>query len=129
MSINNLILIVDDDPITRALLMFYLKERGYDVDEAINGEDALLQLKTSNPFLVITDLYMPKMTGIELIKSIRLDLKRTTPIIAMSSADTEELIMFAFDLGINDIITKPFAEEDIYSRIDKIRNSRWIGTE
>jgi DNA-binding response OmpR family regulator len=104
---------VDDDRVTRTLLMFYLKERGYDVDEAINGEDALIQLEKSNPFLVITDLYMPKMTGIELIKSIRLDLKRTTPILAMSSSGTDELIMYAFDLGVNDIIINPFTEEDL----------------
>lgn len=122
----NQVLLIDDDPITRELVKFFLKERNYDVIEAINGEDGLINFQNSNPFLIITDLYMPKKTGIELIKSIRLDLNSQTPIIAMSSADTEDLVMFAFDLGVNDIIKKPVESGQLYQIIDKILNNKWI---
>lgn len=122
----NQVLLIDDDPITRELVKFFLEERNYDVIEAINGEDGLINFQNSNPFLIITDLYMPKKTGIELIKSIRLDLNSQTPIIAMSSADTEDLVMFAFDLGVNDIIKKPVECGQLYQIIDKILNNKWI---
>ncbi len=128
MALNNQILIVDDDPITRELIKFFLEEKGYSVLEAINGEEALVKLKSNNPFLIITDLYMPEKTGIELIKTIRLDLKLSVPIIAMSSDDTDDLVMFAFDLGANDIIKKPIEAHILYERINKLLENKWINT-
>ncbi len=109
------ILIVDDErQITRALRMS-LRTHGFEVWTAVDGLDALEVLKESNPDLLITDLSMPNMDGVELTRAVR---KLTDiPIIVLSVRDQEATKILALDSGADDYITKPFSAPELLARV------------
>jgi two-component system, OmpR family, KDP operon response regulator KdpE len=109
------ILVVDDElPITRVLRLI-LTDHGYHVECAHEGESALDLVTTWSPALVITDLYMPHMNGLELCRRIR--ARSTVPIIVLSVKDQEKTIVEALKAGADDYITKPFAVEELFARM------------
>ncbi len=109
------ILIVDDErQITRALRMS-LQTHGFEVWTAVDGLDALEVLKESKPDLLITDLSMPNMDGVELTRAVR---KLTDiPIIVLSVRDQEATKILALDSGADDYITKPFSAPELLARV------------
>src|SRR5208337_744655 len=95
------LLIVDDDKTTRKLLSLYLKSKGYEVASAENGLDALEKLGTENINLVVTDMNMPYMDGIELTKTLRSDINlKSMPIIMITTEADEDEKKKAFDAGV-----------------------------
>lgn len=102
------ILIVDDDKTTRKLLSIYLKGSGFNVVTAENGLDAIEKLGMDNINLVMTDLNMPYMDGIELVKNIRSDpnLSHIPVLMVTTEADPVEEEK-AFSAGVSGFITKP----------------------
>ena len=115
------ILICDDDTMTLKALEFQFKKDGYDVVIANNGKDAM-QILTDDMEIgfLITDLYMPINSGLELITHVRDTLKRNIPILILTRANVEDTINYAFDLGANDYLTKPFKLEDMRVRVESI---------
>ncbi len=115
------ILIVDDDATTRKLLGLYLKAKGYEVAYAENGFDGIEKMGTANPNLVITDLNMPYMDGIEFVKSIRSDPARAEiPILMVTTeADPEERER-AVSVGVNGYLVKPVTAEVVTQHIRHI---------
>lgn len=115
------ILIVDDDKTTRKLLSFYLKGNGFEVVTAENGLDAIEKLGLDNINLVMTDLNMPYMDGIELVKTLKADPNFLhIPIIMVTTeADAKEQER-AFAAGANAYITKPVTAEVIAQKIKSI---------
>ena len=114
------IIIVEDNEDLR----FYLKEnlRGqYHVEEATNGKEGWEKIKLTNPDLVVSDIMMPLMDGIELAKKIKTDtLTAHIPVILLTAMGSEEKQIEGFQVGVNDYITKPFTFEILASRIKNL---------
>jgi two-component system KDP operon response regulator KdpE len=100
------VLVVDDEPPIRRLLRTSLGAQGFDVIEAGSGRDALAAIERDKPDLVILDLGLPDLNGIEVIRAVR--AHSTVPIIVLSVRDDERGKVEALDLGADDYVTKPF---------------------
>jgi two-component system, OmpR family, KDP operon response regulator KdpE len=109
------ILVVDDEPQITRVLRATLSSQGYDVRTAPDGEEALAVFAEWPADLVITDLSMPGMTGVELCRSLR---KRTSiPIIVLSVRGDDRTKVQALDSGADDYVTKPFSSNELLARI------------
>jgi two-component system KDP operon response regulator KdpE len=109
------ILIVDDEPQITRVLRTGLATRGYDVRVAADGETALDTFNDWPPDLVITDLSMPNMNGLELCRRLRLISQ--IPIIVLSVRGEEKMKVEALDAGADDYVTKPFGIEELLARV------------
>lgn len=109
------ILVVDDEPQIARVLRMSLESNGYEVTVARDGVDALEKFMKTAPDLVITDLSMPDMDGIELTRTIR--QRSQTPIIVLSVRDAEAMKVNALDEGADDYITKPFSIQELMARV------------
>src|SRR3989338_2662899 len=101
------VLVVDDDPVVVKSCERILKTEGYKIDSAVNGQHAINILQNQDYDLVITDLKMPEVNGIDLIKWMK-DSKHQTGIIIITGFPSQETIKDALDLGIIDYLPKPF---------------------
>lgn len=109
------ILVVDDESQITRVLRTSLSSQGYDIRVANDGETALEIMKDWTPELVITDLSMPNMDGLELCRHLR--LKSRVPIIVLSVRGQERTKVDALDAGADDYITKPFGIEELLARV------------
>ena len=109
------ILVVDDEPQITRVLKTTLSSQGYGVRSAMDGEEALDQMKSWAPDLVITDLRMPRMDGLELCRRVRRDSR--IPIIVLSVKGEESVKVEALDAGADDYITKPFSVNELLARV------------
>jgi two-component system, OmpR family, KDP operon response regulator KdpE len=109
------ILIVDDEPQITRVLRRSLTSHGYDVRSAADGESALETFGDWHPDLVITDLSMPNMDGLELCKRLR--QLSSVPVIVLSVKGEEQTKVEALDAGADDYITKPFGMDELLARI------------
>jgi two-component system, OmpR family, KDP operon response regulator KdpE len=109
------ILIADDEPQITRVLRTGLSTRGYDVRVAADGESALDTFNDWHPDLVVTDLSMPNMDGIELCGRLRLISQ--VPIIVLSVKGEEKTKVEALDAGADDYVTKPFGIEELLARV------------
>ncbi|HEX8564897.1 MAG TPA: response regulator transcription factor [Pyrinomonadaceae bacterium] len=109
------ILIVDDEPQITRVLRRSLSAHRYEVRTAADGESALETVRDFAPDLIITDLSMPEMNGIELCREIR--KKSEIPIIVLSVKGEEKTKVEALDAGADDYITKPFGIEELLARV------------
>jgi two-component system KDP operon response regulator KdpE len=109
------ILVVDDEPQITRVLRTSLSSQGYDLRVANDGETALEIMKDWTPDLVITDLSMPNMDGLELSRRIR--AKLLVPIIVLSVKGEERTKVQALDAGADDYVTKPFGMEELLARV------------
>ena len=114
------ILICEDEEIMLTALEFRLQRQGFEVVLAENGKQALEKVKTEAPDLVVADIMMPHVSGLELIDYIRKDLGSPLPIIVISALEHDETVLEAFRLGASDFITKPFKPNELILRIKKI---------
>jgi len=116
------ILLVEDNEDFRFYLKDNLKHR-YHVTEAINGRDGWEKIKQLQPDLVVSDVMMPVLDGIELSKKIKTDPRTShIPVILLTAMSNEETELVGFRAGINDYITKPFTFEILASRIRNLLN-------
>ena len=106
---------VDDEPQITRVLRTSLSAHGYEVQVANDGESALVALEESNPDLIITDLSMPRMTGIELCEIIR--DRSQVPMIVLSVRGEDKSKIEALDKGADDYVTKPFSINELLARI------------
>lgn len=109
------ILVVDDEPQLRRVLRTGLSARGYDVRAAADGLTALDTFNDWHPDLVITDLAMPQMNGIELCRRLRAISQ--VPIIVLSAKGEEQTKVEALDTGADDFVTKPFGIDELLARV------------
>ncbi|MBI5893172.1 MAG: response regulator [Deltaproteobacteria bacterium] len=115
------ILIVDDCDTTRKLLSFMVKGGGYNPIPASNGIDALEKLAQNEIILVITDLNMPQMDGLELVKTIRGDENyKNIPVIMVSTEAGENDKKMGYDAGVTLYITKPVTAKWLVYQIEKL---------
>jgi two-component system KDP operon response regulator KdpE len=109
------ILVVDDDPQIRRVMKATLVGHSYEVVEARTGEDALEALPREQPNLILLDMNMPGMGGLETCRAIRAG--SDTPVIILSVRNTEKDKVAALDAGADDYVTKPFGIEELLARI------------
>lgn len=109
------ILVVDDEPAIRRALAANLKARKYDVDLAASGEDALTLAAARHPDLVLLDLGLPGIGGIEVIHGLR--GWSSVPIVILSARETERDKVAALDAGADDYVTKPFGMDELFARM------------
>ena len=112
---GRLVLIVDDEPSMRTALSETVRRMGFQVRGAIDGADAIEILERCKPWLVVTDLKMPRLNGLELVKEIKQKVPRTA-IILMTAYGTVETAVEAMKYGANDYILKPFST-DLLERV------------
>ena len=112
---NPLILIVEDDAPIRNLITTTLKAHEYKYLTAQNGENAIMQASSHNPDIVLLDLGLPDIDGIEVIKKIR--TWSEMPIIVISARSEDNDKIEALDAGADDYLTKPFSVEELLARI------------
>jgi DNA-binding response OmpR family regulator len=109
------ILLVEDDPKTRAMVALYLEREGYDVATAEDGVQALEAAKECEPHLVILDLMLPRMSGLDVCRALR---DAGGPAIIMVTArSTEDDKLTGLDLGADDYVTKPFSPRELMARV------------
>jgi two-component system KDP operon response regulator KdpE len=109
------VLVVDDEPQITRVLRTVLTSQGYQVRTAAEGEAALTSFGEFRPELVITDLYMPHMDGVELCRRIR--AQSNVPIIVLSVKGEERTKVEALDSGADDYVTKPFGIDELLARV------------
>lgn len=115
MSEHKRILVVDDEPQITRVLRTSLSSQGYDIRVANDGETALEIMKDWTPDMVITDLAMPNMGGLELCRRLRTTTQ--IPIIVLSVRGEEKTKVQALDAGADDYVTKPFGMEELLARV------------
>ena len=117
------ILIVDDEEDVLELIRFNLDKNGYSVDTASTGQEALLKAKAILPDLVVLDLMLPDINGLEICKKLKAyDKTQNTPIIMLTAKGEESDIVTGLELGADDYMTKPFSPKVLVARIRRIIN-------
>lgn len=111
----NRLLLVDDDALLVAVLSAALAEEGYTVEAAGDGRDALRRFQHSRPDLVVLDVQLPEMDGLEVCRRLR--AQASTPIILLTSRAEEVDRVTGLDLGADDYVTKPFSTRELCARI------------
>jgi DNA-binding response OmpR family regulator len=115
------ILVVDDEPEAVELVAFNLKQAGYDVVSAADGDEALKKAKAQQPALVVLDWMLPEMEGVEVCKLIRRDpVTSNIPVIMLTAKASEIDRVLGLELGADDYLTKPFSPRELVLRIKKI---------
>lgn len=112
------ILVVEDEAPLLALLRYNLERQGFHVDEATDGQEALLRIAEAKPDLVLLDWMLPAMSGIEVCRQIRRrPATRDLPVIMVTARTEDQDAVRALDTGADDYIAKPFAVEALMARI------------
>lgn len=115
---NKLIFIIEDEPDMLELLAYILERENFEVFKCKNGKEALSALETMQPDLILLDLMLPDMSGLEICKRIQDDsVQSMIPIIMLTSRNDEYDVLTSFNFGCSDYITKPFNEKILIARI------------
>ena len=118
MSMYPLILIADDDPVVHESLGLYLESEGYEHQSAYDGQQALDMVESIHPDMVVLDLMMPKVSGIDVCRTIR--QTSTLPIIMLTAKGEEIDRILGLELGADDYIVKPFSPREVLARIKAV---------
>jgi DNA-binding response OmpR family regulator len=121
------ILVADDDSTIRRFIVTLLADRGYEIHEAADGEQAFKAAERVKPDLMLLDLIMPFRDGFDVLQDLKHDPEtQRIPIIIMSVKDREEEIVKGLTLGAEDYVVKPFHSLELVARVKKIldRESR-----
>lgn len=122
-SMTHKILIVEDEPDIRELIHFHLYRNKYKVLEAADGNSALKEAHANKPDLIVLDIMIPELDGIEVCKKIREQRSfDNTKIIFLSAKGEEEDILKGLELGADDYITKPFSPKILMAKIKAVLN-------
>jgi len=119
------ILLVEDFDDTRLMMKMWLVKRGYRVIEAETGEEAIAMARSQHPDLILMDVMMPGMNGLDATHQIRqYQSLRTTPIVAVSAYGADEYRRIAIEAGCNEYVSTPFEPRALAELIDSLLASR-----
>lgn len=113
------IVLAEDNSILLSLLKFRLEKEGYTLLLAGNGIEAIQLIEDHNPDLILSDIMMPYISGLEVISHLRNILNINTPIIVFSSAGQEEMVLKAFEMGATNFMSKPLNINELIIMIKK----------
>jgi DNA-binding response OmpR family regulator len=111
------VLVVDDEPMMREVLTRYLERDGFDVETAADGRQAVASLETETPSIVLLDLMLPGMDGLEVLGWLRGSDLRSTPVILVTAKGEETDRIVGLELGADDYVTKPFSPKEVVARV------------
>ena len=115
------ILVVDDEQDLVKLIKYHLEKDGYKVISAYNGEDALSLIRRERPELIVLDIMLPQIDGLEVCKIIKADPALAKTAVVMLSAKGEEIdITLGLKLGADDYVTKPFSPKELVARVQAV---------
>jgi DNA-binding response OmpR family regulator len=121
MSEGKKVLVAEDEPDIRGLIVFSLQYAGYEVIEALNGEEAIKLAESEQPDLILLDVRMPKMNGYEACSVLKAqESTRGIPVVFLSARGQETEIKRGLELGAEEYILKPFAPDELYQRVGGI---------
>src|SRR3984893_1019540 len=120
------ILVVDDEPNIADLVELYLRRDGYRVVKAANGEDGLRAVEAHRPRLVVLDVGLPDIDGLEVCRRLR--ATSTMPVIFLTARDTEVDRVLGRELGADDYVTKPFSPAELVARVKAVLRRAEGGT-
>ena len=109
------VLVVDDEPVVRDVVCRYLRREGLDVVEAADGHEALLSLARDSPSLVVLDVMLPGLDGLEVCRRIRSESR--LPVILLTARGEESDRIVGLELGADDYVTKPFSPRELVARV------------
>lgn len=112
------ILVVDDEHRIRRLIKMYLEREGYSIDEVDNGEEAIIMAFKEEYHLIILDLMLPEMDGLQVCQEIR--KSKATPIIMLTARGEESNRIEGFEVGADDYIVKPFSPRELVHRVKAV---------
>ncbi|MDD6143099.1 MAG: response regulator transcription factor [bacterium] len=118
MSDKQRILLVDDDPNISHLVRLYLEKEGFSVTEAARGDDALESFRCEAPALVLLDVMLPGMDGLQVLREIRKTSK--VPVIMLTARDETFDKVLGLELGADDYVTKPFETKELVARVKAV---------
>lgn len=108
----------------RKSLSFFLESKGFSVDQFSDGKEALDAIETNNYDLILTDINMPGISGMEITQYVRETIGSDVPIIIFTSSGVEQTELDSFDLGANEFIAKPVSPAVLLVRINKLLKTR-----
>jgi DNA-binding response OmpR family regulator len=114
------ILVVDDDPRTVEIVRLRLENDGFAVLRAANGAEALELVRTERPDLVVLDLMLPKLNGLDVCHILRTENESPVPIIMLTARSTEDDKLLGLESGADDYLTKPFSPRELSARISAV---------
>ncbi|WP_042372293.1 response regulator transcription factor [Streptacidiphilus neutrinimicus] len=115
------ILVVDDDPTVAEVVSGYLQRAGYAVDRAVDGRAALERAAALHPDLVVLDLMLPEIDGLEVCRRLRAEpLSQAVPIVMLTAKGDEHDRILGLELGADDYVTKPFSPRELVLRIQSV---------
>ncbi|WP_428742061.1 response regulator [Tenacibaculum sp.] len=114
------IVIAEDNSVFLLLIKLKLEKEGYELFVAEDGQKAIDLIETHKPDLILTDIMMDYLSGLEVISHVRNVLKMNTPIIVFSASGQEEMVTKAFNLGANDFMVKPLIPNELIIRVKRM---------
>ncbi|MCB0006595.1 MAG: response regulator transcription factor, partial [Anaerolineales bacterium] len=120
METKNEILVVDDEASVVEVVSLYLRREGFQVAIARDGLSALQQLEMRQPALVVLDLMLPSVDGLEIIRRLRNDRGSKVPVIMLTARSQETDRIYGLELGADDYVTKPFSPAELVARVKAV---------
>lgn len=114
------IILAEDNELLRKSLSFFLETKGFIVDQFSNGKEALEAIKKNNYAIILTDINMPGISGMEMTQFVRKELLLDTPIIIFTSSNVEQTELDSFDIGANEFIPKPVSPSVLLIRMSRL---------
>jgi two-component system response regulator VicR len=117
------ILVAEDDALMLKMLEFRLKKDGHEVIVSHDGREAMEKIDELMPDLVITDIMMPYLSGLEIVGAVKNRYTGSIPVIIISGMGQESVVLEAFQLGADDFITKPFSPNELSVRVKRFEKN------
>ncbi|MCI6286713.1 MAG: response regulator transcription factor [Acidaminococcus fermentans] len=118
MNKQQTVLIADDEPQIREILSIYFKKEGFKVIEAADGAEALVQVQAGKPDIILLDIMMPVLDGLEVCKQVR--KISDIPIIMLTAKDSDDDRIMGLEIGADDYISKPFNTREVVARVKAV---------
>jgi two-component system, OmpR family, response regulator ResD len=118
MNKQQTVLIADDEPQIREILSIYFKKEGFKVIEAADGAEALVQVQAGKPDIILLDIMMPVLDGLEVCKQVR--KISDIPIIMLTAKDSDDDRILGLEIGADDYISKPFNTREVVARVKAV---------
>ena len=127
MSVSSKVLIADDDELVVELARAHLAPKGYEVVHAADGESTLRLAQSAQPALILLDVMMPGVDGMEVLRRLSMDDRsRQIPVIMLTSKRSQDDVMAALKLGARDYLGKPFTPETLIAKVERLLGKRLI---
>ena len=112
------VLVVDDEPVVRDVLTRYLRREGFEVTGAADGHEALTAIRHEQPDVILLDLMLPRLSGLEVLRTVRLD--GDVPVIILSAKSSEQERIQGLQLGADDYVVKPYSPGEVVARVHAV---------